>query len=132
LLGSRLARESEAVRLRATPGVTTEVTIEQLGRLLQDGVTRVRLPEAFRLFNAGQTITFGPVAVSPAGISDGKQLVPWSEVQDVQIRRGIVTVKKAGKWLAWKTVFVRKIPNYRVFDALVRAILARRPPTGGT
>ena len=38
----------------------------------------------------------------------------------------IVSVKKSGKWLAWKTAQVSQIPNYFVFDALVRAILAQR------
>lgn len=131
-LDPRPSRASQAVHLRATPGVTTEVTIEQLGRLFQDGVTRARLPEAIDRFNAGQTITFGPVTVNLAGISAGKKSLPWSEIEDVQTKQGWVSVKKEGKWLTWKSVPVRAIPNYFVFDALVRAILAKRPSTGRT
>ena len=40
-LPARAARASGAVRLEPTPGITTPVTIEQLGRLLETGVTRI-------------------------------------------------------------------------------------------
>ena len=46
----------------------------------------------------------------------------------MQTRKGMVSVKKSGKWLAWKRAQVSQIPNYFIFDALVRAILAKRPP----
>jgi hypothetical protein len=49
----------------------------------------------------------------------------------VRTRREIISVKKSGKWLAWNTAQVSPIPNYFVFDALVRAILAQRPPWPG-
>jgi hypothetical protein len=125
-LPARAAAKSRSTRLQAVPGTTIPVTIEQLGRLLESGVTRDQLPKAIVLFNAGQTVSFGPLKVTPAGLSSGTDLVPWAEVQGVATTHGFVQVKKAGKWLAWKTVPVAKIPNYFVFDALVQAILAQR------
>jgi hypothetical protein len=127
-LRSRSAQASGAVRLEPAPRATTPVTIEQLGRLLETGVTRVQLPKAIDCINAGQAVTFGPLTVSPAGIAAGAQSLPWSQIEEVRTRREIISVKKSGKWLAWKTAQVSQIPNYFVFDALVRAILAQRPP----
>jgi len=127
-LPARSARASGAVLLAPTPGTTTPVTIEQLGRLLETGVTRAQLPKAIDRFNAGQAVSFGPLSVGPSGIAAGDQLLPWSEIQEVQTRKGMVSVKRSGRWLAWKRAQVSQIPNYFIFDSLVRAILAQRPP----
>jgi len=127
-LPARSARASGAVLLAPTPGITTPITIEQLGRLLETGVTRAQLPKAIERFNAGQAVSFGPLSVGPSGIAAGDQLLPWSEIQEVQTRKGMVSVKRSGKWLAWKRAQVSQIPNYFIFDTLVRAILAQRPP----
>ena len=56
----------------------------------------------------------------------GDESVTWDEVQDVHARSGFVNVKKAGQWRAWNKVFVFQIPNYSVFNALVRTVLAQR------
>jgi len=120
------ARASGQARIQSTPGGTTPVTIEQLGRLLESAVTRVQLPKAAGRFNEGQPISFGPLTVSSTGISSSDQSLPWSEIQDISTRQGIVSVKKSGKWLAWKRTHVSQIPNYFVFDALVHAILDQR------
>jgi hypothetical protein len=130
-LPARRARASGAVRLRPAPGVTTPVTIEQLGRLLETGVTRAQLPKAIDRFNAGQAVVFGPLAVSLNGIAAGGQSLPWSEIEGVQTRKGVVSVRKSGKLLAWKRAQVSQIPNYLVFDAMVRANLRRPPSSAG-
>jgi hypothetical protein len=125
-LPARHARKSEAVELVAVPASTVPVTLEQLGRLLVGGVTRVQLPKAIERFNAGETVAFGPLAVSTFGISTGDESVPWSEIEGVQTLMGKVSVKKSGKWLAWKKADVGSIPNYFVFQAFVRAVLDQR------
>ena len=126
VLSPRASRASAQVSLRAVPGVTTVVTIEQLGRVFRARVTSVLLPRAISRFNAGQSTSFGPLTVGPAGITAGDESVTWAEVQDVQTRNGFVNVKKAGQWRAWNRVLVAQIPNYFVFDALVRAVVAQR------
>lgn len=127
-LRGRAAARSEAEQPQRVPGTTVPVTVEQLGRLVTDAVTRIQLPKAIERFNAGQSLSFGPLTVDPAGISAGDQSLAWDEIEDVRTRQGVVTVKKAGKWLSWHKVGVSQIPNYFVFDVLVRAILARRQP----
>jgi hypothetical protein len=122
------ARASQTASLSPVPGVTTPVTIEQLGRLLEHRVTRAQLPKAIARFSAGEAIAFGPLMVSRAGIGAGGEVLGWNEVKEVSTHSGTVVVRKAGKRLAWKTVSVRQVPNYFVFDALVGAILAQRRP----
>jgi hypothetical protein len=122
-LAASKAAQSQAVALQPTPGVTTPVTVEQLGRLVESGVTHDQFPRAIGSFNAGQPVSFGPVAVGRTGIGVGSQLARWSEIQGVRTRAGYVQIKKLGKRFAWKTVPVSIIPNYFVFDALVHAVL---------
>jgi hypothetical protein len=122
-LAASRAAESKVVVLRPTPGVTTAVTIEQLGRMLESGVTRDQFPRAIDSFNAGQPVSFGPLTVDRTGISVAGQLARWSEIQSVRTQNGSVRIRKADKRLAWKTLPVSVIPNYFVFDALVHAIL---------
>jgi hypothetical protein len=122
-LAASRAAESKAVVPQPTPGVTTAVTIEQLGRMLESGVTRDQFPRAIDSFNAGQPVSFGPLTVDRTGISVAGQLARWSEIQSVRTQNGSVRIRKADKRLAWKSLPVSVIPNYFVFDALVHAIL---------
>jgi hypothetical protein len=132
--GTLFTREdlkSRKKELKPSPGVTTPVTVEQAGRLLEMGVTRVQLPLAMQRFRAGQAVSFGPLTVSQHGIAAGDQSLPWSEVQEVRTWNGVVSVKKAGKWLSWNKALVSQIANYFVFDAMVRAIIAEKGAAPG-
>ncbi len=93
--------------------------VEALGNTLQREVTRVLLPRFIYAYNAGSTVTFGPLSINQQGISNSKEMIPWSQVKDLQVRKGIVSVKKEGKWFNWSTVGVARIPNFYVFMALV-------------
>ncbi|MBR8640559.1 hypothetical protein KEF29_17625 [Streptomyces tuirus] len=124
------SRVSENESLRAIPGVTTAVTIEQLGRIFTARVTNLLLARAVSRLNAGQPISFGPLEVGPTGITADDESVAWDEVKDVRTRHGVVYVKKVGWWGTWRKVFVFEIPNYFVFDTLVRAVLDQRPAAG--
>ncbi len=93
--------------------------VETLGNTLQREVTRVLLPRFIYAYNAGSTVTFGPLSINQQGISNSKEMLPWSAVKDLQVRKGIVSVKKEGKWFNWSTVGVARIPNFYVFMALV-------------
>lgn len=129
-LGTTDSLKSANESLRAIHGVTKAVTIEQLGRIFTARVTSVLLPGAISRLNAGQSTSFGPLTVGPTGITAGDESVAWDQVKDVRTRDGRVYVKKVGRWRAWKRVLVLEIPNYFVFDALVRAVLAQRPAAG--
>lgn len=120
---------SKAAPLReAVPGQTTHLSFEQLGRKIKAEVAHVRLPEIAACLQAGEAVSFGPLRVTPAGLSKGRHVLRWDEIKDVRVSDGIVSFKKEGQWLAWKKVAVEKIPNYFLFDSVVRASLAQRRP----
>jgi hypothetical protein len=100
--------------------------VGELGELVHNRVTAVKLPQVIAAYNTGQTITFGPLSLNTQGIwnSNGK-LLPWPEIKDVSIQQGYVAVSKAGKWLRWSSQPVRTIPNVFLFIALVRSILKK-------
>jgi hypothetical protein len=111
------------------PGTTRAANIVQLGALLELTVTRAQLPKAINTFNAGRTISFGPLAVNPNGITIHHRSLPWSAVKDARIlMRNTGLVKKSGI-PPLKMEAASRVPNYSLFVTLVRAILARPPST---
>lgn len=99
--------------------------VEQLGKILSRQIMHCLWPQTMSAYRAGHTIPFGPFSVSLQGVSNGKELLSWSEVEDMNVRQGRVVIRKEGKWRDWSPVMVRRIPNMFVFMALVQYILKR-------
>ncbi|GHO81320.1 hypothetical protein KSD_90910 [Ktedonobacter sp. SOSP1-85] len=99
--------------------------VEKLGDALSDAITTFMLPRALASYNAGQVLNFGPLSVSQQGVSNGKETLPWHEIKEFGVNRGIVSVRKEGKWFNWSTISVAKIPNFFVFMSLTRSILSQ-------
>jgi hypothetical protein len=104
--------------------------IAELGRQISQEVTRVKLPNAIALLQQGQTVSFGDLAISTDGIVSSRNgLLPWRELDEVQVVQGYVKLRKAGKWLAWSNKPAAVIPNRFVFltlaDQLQRAAHGR-------
>lgn len=92
--------------------------MERFGAILQHEVARVQVPAWQPTLDAGQTLHFGPLSVSRAGIQvRGKSPVPWSEVTDVTVDRGYVRVRKAGKFLPLGSPKAADVPNLGTFLA---------------
>jgi hypothetical protein len=100
--------------------------VEALGNTIARETLRILLPRVIEAYRAGSTITFGPLSVSQQGVSNGRELLPWNQIKGIEIRRGIVTVKKEGKWLSWSSVRVPNIPNFFVFNALVDYVITAK------
>jgi type IV secretory pathway VirB3-like protein len=98
--------------------VTAVKGIEVLGQNIQQAILYALWPSAVASYQAGNTLNFGPLNVSMQGISKGNNLLPWNQVQEVNVKRGIVSVKSAGKTLRWSSTFVRKLPNFIIFMRL--------------
>lgn len=97
--------------------------VEDLGNSLSRAITATMLPNVLAAYNAGQQINFGPLSVSQQGVSNGREVLPWYEIKEFGVNKGIVSVRKEGKWLNWSTIGVSKIPNFAVFMALTQSIL---------
>ena len=100
--------------------------VETLGNTISQEVTRRLFPRVIEAYNAGNTVTFGPLSVSKQGVSNGKELLSWNQIKGIGVNRGIVTVKKEGKLLNWSSVQVAKVPNIFLFMALVNSIISGR------
>ena len=105
--------------------------IAHLGQTVQQEVTRVLLPRAVAVYNAGTVVPFGTVSVSAQGITHGQKTLVWNQVQGVEVKQGYVSVKKAGKSWAWVRLRVSTIPNFYVFMGLVNYALSRQEKQGG-
>ncbi|GIH20849.1 DUF6585 family protein [Rugosimonospora africana] len=97
--------------------------IEALGERIEREVTRVHLPMAVAALQRGEPLRFGDLTVAPNGlISEKRGLLPWSDIEKVQVRAGFIHVSRAGKWLSWSNTQVAHIPNLFVFLTLVDSL----------
>lgn len=95
--------------------------IGALDERIESEVVRHRMAETVRRVKAGATISFGPLALGPQGIDNGRTVLPWDQVLDVRVTAGRVFVLEDGPLLAWCDHPVRDIPNLAMFLAVVRS-----------
>jgi hypothetical protein len=93
--------------------------IAQLGQGISEQVARVHLPHALAAIQRGETVPFGDLGVHATGVVSARHgLLPWTELEQVQVVQGYVRLRKAGKWLAWSHKAAADIPNLYVFLTL--------------
>lgn len=97
--------------------------IQSLGETICNQVTRWRLPQDLQAYQRGQTVQFGSLSLNHQGISNGSDMLPWSQVEAIDVKEGVVSVKRRGSWFRWSKVAASAIPNVFVFLALVSAVL---------
>jgi hypothetical protein len=118
--------------IRRHDGVCVKLTefydgIASLGETIAGEVGRVQLPRAMAAIQHGETVIFGDLALNAGGIAcTGRGSVPWTDVERVQVNRGYVSLRRAGKWLAWSSRPASQIPNLVVFLTLAD-LLQHRP-----
>jgi len=93
-----------------------------LGEEIEKEIIAVRLPRALAALEEGKRLEFGNLAVDLTGISDGRDHLPWREVESIDTRDGKVRVKRADRWLNWSSVRVSSIPDVFVLLALADAL----------
>ncbi|MCP5097810.1 MAG: hypothetical protein GY943_19865 [Chloroflexi bacterium] len=99
--------------------------LKQLSDTIQHQTSERLLVKATAEFNAGMPVVFGRLTASKEGLRYGNKMVLWSEVEDVQLRKGIVTVRKQGKHTSWASIPVAQISNIFVLMRLVHQILGK-------
>jgi hypothetical protein len=101
--------------------------IAALGETIAREVSRVQVPRALDAIEHGHTLTFGDLAVNAGGIvCTGHGSVPWTEVERVQVNRGYVALRRAGKWLAWSSKPASQIPNLFVLMTIADLLQQNR------
>jgi len=100
------------------------VRVEELGKLIDQKTLPILYERASGQYNAGQTLPFGRLTLSKAGIQIGKKTYQWGEIEQVSIRRGILRVaKKDGGWFSGASASVSAIPNLRVLLSMIDQIV---------
>jgi hypothetical protein len=92
--------------------------IDELGQAVAQGITQALVPRALHSIQTGQTLTFAQFSIDIQGISNGRESIPWQQVEAVNVNQGQISIQKAGKFFSWGSAPVSKIPNFLVFIAL--------------
>jgi len=96
--------------------------IAGLGAALQQQCAARMLPRVHATYNAGEVITFGPFGVSRSGITKGNTTLPWQQVEQVELRQGVLHIRKKGARRDWAFAMASKIPNLPVLMVLVKQL----------
>ncbi len=73
--------------------------------------------------NQGQSIDFGPIQLTPNGIVFGRKECEWSELEDVSLARGRLTITtNEGQRIKSYSIPARKIPNLDLCAQLIQTI----------
>ncbi|HEX8997487.1 MAG TPA: DUF6585 family protein [Ktedonobacterales bacterium] len=91
----------------------------KLGESVQRMSANVLLPRAISSYQTGATLPFGRFGVSQAGISNGRDTLPWNDVNQLTFQNGNVIITRKGKMLRWASAPVAKTPNAYVLNLLV-------------
>ena len=83
-------------------------------------------PLVWDRFLAGGGVAFGDLELSRSGLRYASKFLRWTDLKEVTIAQGKLSVKQHGKWLPWALVDIHSIPNPHVLFAL--AMEARRVP----
>ncbi len=94
--------------------------IAGLGAAFQQQCAARILPRARVAYNAGAAIAFGPLSVSRDGIAKGNALLPWEQVEQVELRRGVLHIRKKEQRRDWTFAMESRIPNIPVLMAFVQ------------
>ncbi len=98
--------------------------IEELSRAIEEGIFPILYDRAIGCYNAGESLTFGPVVLNKIGIQIGSKMYPWNDVKQVSIQRGILRVsKRDGGLFSGARAAASTIPNLRVLLSIVDQIV---------
>ncbi|MCO6003375.1 hypothetical protein NE236_00085 [Actinoallomurus purpureus] len=92
------------------------------GQAIQQAVTDAQLPGAAATIQAGGTLTFGDISINRETVGASGKSVPWSQIQEIRVKDGLVSLRVQGRWLSLTTTMVRSIPNFFVFYALAERL----------
>jgi hypothetical protein len=98
--------------------------VEELAKNIDENIFPLLYGQVADQYNAGQTIVFGPVAISKSGIVIGKKTYPWTEVKEVSIHQGVLKVsRKEGGWFSGARASAATIPDLRVLLTIIHQVV---------
>jgi hypothetical protein len=97
--------------------------IKHLGEIVMHESSQAIYPRVMECYDQGKIVYFGSLGVSQEGLHYGRSVLHWEDIEGVQIKRGLIEVRKRGKWFNWCTIPISSVPNLYVFLALVNEIV---------
>jgi len=76
-------------------------------------------PQAEAACEAGNTLHFGKLRMSRQGLSQGKETLPWSDLQKIKVNGVQLLIYKKGKWTHSLNCSLADVPNAHVLLALL-------------
>ncbi len=105
---------------------------KELGKAIEEEVTRRLLPGAIAAYDAGNPVSFGAIQVSLQGISvqqqKGPKTLAWDDFERIKVYDGRVRIKKRNARLTWETLLIPQVPNLCVLLALTEYITGGQTP----
>ncbi|MBI2389086.1 MAG: hypothetical protein HYV09_05665 [Deltaproteobacteria bacterium] len=93
-------------------------------RIRSESLSRLRRTARAEL-DAGKSLTFGRLSLDRDGIYRGSQMLPWSELESVEVDRGDIVVRRKKARLAWSRDPYPGTPNAHLFVDLLERHLKR-------
>jgi hypothetical protein len=93
-----------------------------LAGLLAGKINAVRIRHAVDALQKGRRLDFGPVALDAERVYAGGSGLPWSEVEELQPRNGLLVIRRNGRLFAWSKNYAHEIPDVEVFMVLADAL----------
>jgi Tol biopolymer transport system component len=106
--------------------------VVELGNIIQQHVTKHRLPHTIDALEKGDTVPFGELSANAQGLSYRQRTLLWRYVEGFEIKRNSIVIRERGNSKNWASVKVTKIPNLSILLALVAEYRSRselrKPP----
>lgn len=98
--------------------------IDNLNKAIEDRFTRRRLPFQFADYQAGQTLSFGPLSLNREGIMVRDKRLNWEQVADLKLLKGrrLVIYRTGERSAIWLKLAAFKVPNLGLLLALFKRI----------
>ncbi|HET9109556.1 MAG TPA: DUF6585 family protein, partial [Ktedonobacterales bacterium] len=75
--------------------------VGKLGSAVQRMSANVLLPRAIASFQNGASLPFGKLSISQAGISNGSETLPWSDLNQLTFSNGRIIITRKDKRMRW-------------------------------
>ena len=94
----------DTLRIRKTDGTDLKLRVVNVLRdsseiygTIEREFVRIRLPGMIEQYEAGHSIAFGDLSVNKLGLTRQGEILPWSQVQSIDVGDQRVKIKKEGK-----------------------------------
>ena len=95
--------------------------VEELAATIEEKTINLLLPEALANYEEGRSIYCEPFQISQRGLKKGKELLPWDEIENIEVSSETNTfnISKKDKVTYWSSVRPGNIANLHLFLALI-------------